>query len=178
MAAQFTQPGQQSSDKPTTDSLTVTASLLTSSLNGIGSDESKGWLSSAGRSDDVSASSGVGSSLSSSNYLHQSSRGAMLDHSSSSTTRDSTSGSRLVLVRQQPDSLPRVGRISAAADGKSLSNYPSSTHAIITNAVSHPKPLFDVGMSSLDRYMYVHDIILCLYIHVYGLCLHTESLMA
>ena len=135
------------------------ASSLTSSWNGISSDESKSWLSSAGRSGDVSASSGVGSSLSSSDYLHQSSRGATLDHSSSSTTRDSTSGSRL--VRRQPDSLPRVGRTSVAADGKSLSNYPSSTHAIITNALSHPKPLFDVEMSSLDRY--VHNIILCLH---------------
>ncbi len=151
MAAQFTQPGpgQQSSDKPTTDS--VTSSFMTSSLNGIGSAESKSWLSTAGgRSGDVSASSGVGSSLSSSDYLYQSGTGGgggvVLDHSSSATTRNSTR-----IARRQPDSLPRVG--GTVSDGKALLNTQSSDRIITSTALSHPKPLFDAETSSLDRYV-------------------------
>ena len=153
MAAQFTQPGhgQQSSDKPTTDS--VTTSSFMSSVNGIGSVESKSSsrLSSAGgRSGDVSISSGVGSSISSSDYLYQSGTsggggGVVLDHSSSATTRNNTSSRR-----RQPDSLPRVGTVS---DGNSLLNTQSSSHGVTSTALSHPKPLFDVGTSSLDRYV-------------------------
>ena len=151
MAAQFTQPGhgQHSSDKPTTDS--VMSSSLMSSLNGIGSVESKSSsrLSSAGgRSGDVSTSSGVGRSLSSSDYLYQSGSGGggvVLDHSSSATTRNNTSSRR-----RQPDSLPRVGTVS---DGNSLLNTQSSSHGVTSTALSHPKPLFDVGTSSLDRYV-------------------------
>ena len=150
MAAQFSQPDQQSRDKPTTDSV-MTSSFM-SSLNGIGSAESKSQLSSAGRSGNVSMSSGVGSSISSSD-LHQSgTSGVALDHSSSSTTRDSISSSSRS-TRRQPNSLPRVGKASTAADGSFLSNSQSSTHAITTNALGHPKPLFDVGTSSLDRYV-------------------------
>ena len=146
MAAQFTQPGQQSSDKPTTDS--VMTSLSMSSLNGIGSAKNKGRFLSAGQSGDMSTSSGVGSSLSSSDYLHQSGTSSVvLDHSSSSTTRNSTSSSRI--ARRQPDSLPRVGMM---LDGISPLNTQSSGHAVTNNALSHPKPLFDVGTSSLDRY--------------------------
>jgi hypothetical protein len=150
MAAQFTQPGpdQQSGDKPTTDSVT-TSSFMTSSLNGIGSAESKSWSSSAGgRSGDVSASSGVGSSLSSSDYLYQSGTGSggggvVLDHSSSATTRNSTR-----IARRQPDSLPRVG--GTVSDGNALLNTQSSGRVA---ALSHPKPLFDAETSYLDRYV-------------------------
>ena len=158
IAAQFTQPGQQSSsDKPTTDSVHVTTSSLMTSLNGIGLAESKSRLSLAGKSGDVSkTSSGVGSSLSSSDYLYQSGTGgAVLDHSSSSATRNSynstssSSSSNHRLARQQPDSLPRVGTVS---DRNSLLSTQSSGHTITSSALSHPKPLFDAGMSSLDRY--------------------------
>ena len=152
MAAQFTQPtpGQQSSDKPTTGS--VTTSSLMGSLNGMGSAESKSQLSTAGRSGDVSMSSGVGSSLSSSDYLYQSrtSGGVVLDHSS--PAGNSTSSSSYRLARRQPDSLPRVGTVSA---GNSLSNTQSSGYVVTSNALSHPKPLFDVGTAPLDRYMHV-----------------------
>ena len=155
MAAQFTQPGdsQHSSDKPTTDS--VTTSSFMSSLNGIGLVESKSSsrLSSAGRSGDVSTSSGVGSSLYSLDYLHQSgSGGGMM--SSSAITGNNTGSSRI--VRQQPDSLPRVGTVS---DRDSLLNTQSSGHAVTGTALSHPKPLFDVGTTSLDRYVgYEHTL--------------------
>jgi hypothetical protein len=72
----------------------------------------------------------------------------VLDHSSSATTRNSTSSRR-----RQPDSLPRVGG-TVQSDGNSLLNSQSSGHAVVTStALSHPKPLFDAGMSSLDRYV-------------------------
>ena len=152
MAAQFTQPGQQSSsDKPITNS--VTMSSFSSSNGVVGSAESKSQLLSAGPSRDVSTSSGIGSSLSSSDYLHQSGNGGVaLDHSSSSTTRDHNISSS-VLVRRQPDSLPRVGPGRVSADRNSLSNSQSTTHVVTTNALSHPKPLFGVGKSSSNRYV-------------------------
>ena len=101
----------------------------------------------------MSTSSGVGSSLSSSDYLHQSGSGGGVK-SSSAITGNNSGSSRI--ARRQPDSLPRVGTVS---DRDSLLNTQSSGHAVTNTALSHPKPLFDVGTTSLDRYVgYEHTL--------------------
>ena len=94
---------------------------------------------------DLSMSSGVGSSISSSDYLRQTG-GTALEHSSSSVREDVPVAMNNSRLRRQPDSLPRVGNVTA--DGNSLVHSQSSAH---TNSLHQPKQLFGMGKSSFDR---------------------------
>ena len=157
MAAQFSHHSQQSTDKPPSNSMTTASLVNSGGSDGLGSDNACSDRNqplsprvSSLSNRDLSTSSGIGSSVSSSDYLHQTG-GMALEHSSSvrENVHVAMSNSRL---RRQPDSPSRVGKVTAA--GNALAQSQSTAHAVTTNSLTlpQPKPLFDMGKSPFNRY--------------------------
>ena len=155
-----------SSEKPPLTSLTTTSVSLHNgsgdTTKGIGSDNSHSNHThpSSTRvsvtSRDLSTSSGVGSSVSSfvGGHLNQTGGSTMSEfsmHSSSLSTAGLPSSNGQ--LRRQPDSLPRVGKITGT-DRTTLTHSQSSTRTATggtTDGLHRPQPLFDSGKSSTSR---------------------------
>ena len=171
LAAQFSQQDQQSlSDKPVAASNAMTGDgnggvrvgSESSTREGGGREQLLSPRQSTSSRNHSLSSSGVGSSVSSfgTTRLSQTGTTSLEQQSSSLSVREGSSVS--TYSRREPESLPRVSKITTSNGSTRVSGHSSQSlaNSITSNSLHHPKPLFGTGRSSSNRY--VHGIIVML----------------